>query len=97
MESRVKYALFTQKSTFCGKVRVKCAVSMFFGLQICDERIVINLLPCTIHNFLQFASVGGDQFLFKLRCLEFHGDIVVVRGDQTVAALKMRNRHCLSF
>jgi len=70
---------------------------MFFGLQICDERIVIDLFSYPINDFFQFASVSGNQLFFKLRCLEFHGDIVVIRGDQTVAALKMRNRHCLSF
>ena len=70
---------------------------MFFGLQICDERIVIDLFSYPINDFFQFASVSGNQLFFKLAGLKFYGDIIVVRGYKPVAALKMRDRHCLGF
>lgn len=52
------------------------------------------LLP---QQLLQFPPVGSNQGFFQVAALELHCDVVVVRADKPVAALKMGNLHDLRF
>ena len=46
-----------------------------------------------LQNFTQLAAVGGDQILFQRAGLKFHHDVIVIGGNQAVAAFKVGDLH----
>ena len=50
-----------------------------------------------LQQCLQFSPIRGDQFLFHLAAFNFHGDIIIVRADQSAAAFKVSNFHEFRF
>lgn len=51
------------------------------------------LAALSFQNFTQLAAVGGDQVLFQRAGLKLHHNVVVIGGNQAVAALKVGDLH----
>ena len=51
------------------------------------------LAALAFQNFTQLAAVGGNQVLFQRAGLKLHHDVVVIGGNQAVAAFKVGDLH----
>ena len=47
----------------------------------------------SLYDFTQLAAVGGNQVLFQRAGLKLHHDVIVIGGNQAVAAFKVGDLH----